>query len=270
MDEGREPVQHRRVREQRVSHFHAGALAVHFGPRVGLVHLNHGYRAGEGDLHVPLTAGIFEASQHVVVDSNGREVILAGLEHGSRGRNGVAPALDLERVEEGAVGDVVVRVQISADDVARLEVGDSIRPSSDGTEIFRSLSRLGTLERLEHVAGENEPPAAPLRRPVSSRTLEDESDRMTVELLDPFKVLGDSQPWGARRRICGVLPGEHDVVRGERLPIVPGDAGLKLPGDGEAVARDATVLDAGNLPGEDRSEEHTSELQSLAYLVCRL
>src|SRR2546425_4582888 len=31
----------------------------------------------------------------------------------------------------------------------------------------------------------------------------------------------------------------------------------------EGVAR-------GGLPGEGRSEEHTSELQSLAYLVCRL
>src|SRR2546426_12568112 len=77
---------------------------------------------------------------------------------------------------------------------------------------------------------------------------------MTVYVLVPFNVLGDSHPWGARRRICSLLPGERDVVRGERLPIVPGGAGLKLPGDGEAVARDATVPDAGNLPGGDGHE----------------
>src|SRR2546425_6214037 len=41
-------------------------------------------------------------------------------------------------------------------------------------------------------------------------------------------------------------------------------AGQLAPDDGEHVGRDARV----ELPR--RSEEHTSELQSLAYLVCRL
>src|SRR6266404_5382900 len=47
----------------------------------------------------------------------------------------------------------------------------------------------------------------------------------------------------------------------QRNDVVPGDQGaLKVGQDGLAEPDD---------PGE-RSEEHTSELQSLAYLVCRL
>src|SRR3989441_1954237 len=41
--------------------------------------------------------------------------------------------------------------------------------------------------------------------------------------------------------------------------------GAFLPGD----PADATHIEA-RVPGSVRSEEHTSELQSLAYLVCRL
>src|SRR3712207_7888079 len=57
-----------------------------------------------------------------------------------------------------------------------------------------------------------------------------------------------------QRRDVGVVPGglAHDRVRG-------------VDGAGRAVA--AAVE---GLPGEHRSEEHTSELQSRQYLVCRL
>src|SRR2546425_6305237 len=51
-----------------------------------------------------------------------------------------------------------------------------------------------------------------------------------------------------------------DTVRGA------GGAGGAGPGAGPPVGRSGNP--AG--PGPDRSEEHTSELQSLAYLVCRL
>src|SRR2546425_3634164 len=40
--------------------------------------------------------------------------------------------------------------------------------------------------------------------------------------------------------------------------------------DNVGVAGVQFKLDGANLGAEDRSEEHTSELQSLAYLVCRL
>src|SRR3989441_2515917 len=55
---------------------------------------------------------------------------------------------------------------------------------------------------------------------------------------------------------------------GERLVERDGNRG----GGGVAVPVDVGVHLVGPQPGQflDRSEEHTSELQSLAYLVCRL
>src|SRR2546423_8955882 len=43
-----------------------------------------------------------------------------------------------------------------------------------------------------------------------------------------------------------------------------------LTGHLPAVVQNAIAADLGVLPNRIRSEEHTSELQSLAYLVCRL
>src|SRR3989449_6041877 len=56
---------------------------------------------------------------------------------------------------------------------------------------------------------------------------------------------------GARR-----ADAHHDVVLRDRLQILP-------------LAR-ALRLDHPAQPGQDRSEEHTSELQSRLHLVCRL
>src|SRR3989441_3865104 len=61
-------------------------------------------------------------------------------------------------------------------------------------------------------------------------------------------------------------------------PDVAGDGGTphgrtRLPGEGEHVRADAHVVVHGGEGihvGRVRSEEHQSELQSLAYLVCRL
>src|SRR2546425_2495725 len=55
--------------------------------------------------------------------------------------------------------------------------------------------------------------------------------------------------------------------QGEPDPASPaGDAALGHPGE----ARHATDVAVEVRDGGPRSEEHTSELQSLAYLVCRL
>src|SRR5205823_11032510 len=80
----------------------------------------------------------------------------------------------------------------------------------------------------------------------------------------------------AERRMAGVALQVGDDVRGPlalRLhAVVAGRAAAahlgvvevdrRVPGDGRMAA--------GALVGRERSEEHTSELQSLAYLVCRL
>ena len=57
-----------------------------------------------------------------------------------------------------------------------------------------------------------------------------------------------------RRGVGGVLPVEEDVVGGEGLPVVPLDALLEPPRDRPAVPRQAAVLDARELLGQDRHE----------------
>src|SRR3712207_6875965 len=56
------------------------------------------------------------------------------------------------------------------------------------------------------------------------------------------------------------------VVDAARLQAVDGVVGRQHPGQG-AVAHHVA---AAGVPQEERSEEHTSELQSRQYLVCRL
>src|SRR2546425_7639506 len=56
-----------------------------------------------------------------------------------------------------------------------------------------------------------------------------------------------------------------------RVPPVPRPVSLRqLPSSGRAGVRGARGGRSRDLRPRPRSEEHTSELQSLAYLVCRL
>src|SRR5687767_15915396 len=68
--------------------------------------------------------------------------------------------------------------------------------------------------------------------------------------LFPYTTLFRSPPDGERADLQAVLAGEH----------------LRASGGGQHLGAQADT-EAGPLV---RSEEHTSELQSLAYLVCRL
>src|SRR2546423_9515741 len=74
--------------------------------------------------------------------------------------------------------------------------------------------------------------------------------------LFPYTTLFRSHPLpaGCNIRVKGVAPGANLVA-------------LKVFGTGGAF--DSTIIQAIDWAVE-RSEEHTSELQSLAYLVCRL
>src|SRR5205823_13419489 len=68
------------------------------------------------------------------------------------------------------------------------------------------------------------------------------------------------------------IAGETSFTVGSRWPVEDeGLAGMILATGRPARKQDYTTM-AGPLGGalRDRSEEHTSELQSLAYLVCRL
>src|SRR5205823_13886690 len=64
---------------------------------------------------------------------------------------------------------------------------------------------------------------------------------------------------GERERARSVLGTPHDTRRVARRALGVGQDGRQVP--------DGRVLEQGP---RLRSEEHTSELQSLAYLVCRL
>jgi hypothetical protein len=93
-----------------------------------LVQLEVGDPASERDGDLALAA-LLEALEDVVVDraDSRRVVVLAGLEHRARRRDGVAASLDLDRVEEGPVGDVIVGIQLGLEEVARLEVDEPVR-----------------------------------------------------------------------------------------------------------------------------------------------
>src|SRR5687767_15393475 len=91
-----------------------------------------------------------------------------------------------------------------------------------------------------------------MRNPASSST------------LFPYTTLFRSSPWSrweARRRPCsrGAGPSPRYAPRAGGAPVPRPPRFWCAFEDGEA-----------KVIGDERSEEHTSELQSLAYLVCRL
>src|SRR3712207_7003500 len=61
---------------------------------------------------------------------------------------------------------------------------------------------------------------------------------------------------------------QHEVVRGYLSQ--HGDDGSDVAGEGRKALRDALLIANIDKDRGKRSEEHTSELQSRQYLVCRL
>src|SRR5712672_2497785 len=71
-------------------------------------------------------------------------------------------------------------------------------------------------------------------------------------------------------RVAAIACGHKDAIDLDRLrhdPLMKVAVG-RCPETGAPLASQSTISRLENAPG--RSEEHTSELQSLAYLVCRL
>src|SRR5216684_6740164 len=98
----------------------AGALTVNLGPRIGLVELDV-CGIGGPTQNDPALAALLQAAQDVVLDRHTPGVVvLPGLEHGAGGRGRVATPLELQRVEEGAVGHVVPRIDLGAQEVTWL------------------------------------------------------------------------------------------------------------------------------------------------------
>ena len=142
IEQQRHRLSHGGVAPDRMARLGAAALAVDFRVRVVPGELDELERAAGRDEHAPLAA-VFHAPQHVVLDLQvPREVELAGLQHRARRRHGVAAALDLDAVEVRPVRLVIVRVDLAAQQVARLEVDEAEGPGADGLEIRGGLARL--------------------------------------------------------------------------------------------------------------------------------
>src|SRR3712207_7018750 len=93
------------------------------------------------------------------------------------------------------------------------------------------------------------------------------NDTATTEIYT--LSLHDALPIGRRRpRVSDPRPHRDRPGVGQGAALVAGGE-LRPTHEGGASARRAGRADAG-LPDQGRSEEHTSELQSRQYLVCRL
>jgi len=90
-----------------------------------------------------------------------------------------------------------------------------------------------------------------LAGPERRRCREDDAHGVGIDLLHPELAIaaqGDSRGGG----VGGVLPVEDDVVRRERLAVVPGHAALQLPEDAAAVRGEPAVVAARDLRRQDR------------------
>src|SRR3989441_2960673 len=89
-----------------------------------------------------------------------------------------------------------------------------------------------------------------------------------IDDRDPVPVIPAPAPWQERTQAVRALPVEVEVAR-DGGGHADRDPAPRRPraGVGARPPREDQADEAGQ---HDRSEEHTSELQSLAYLVCRL
>ena len=202
------------------------------------------------DRHLALAGG-FQALEDLVFDLQvPGEVVFAGLQHRTRGRDGVAAALHFHGVEVRPVGHVVARIGLAAQHVTRLEIDELVRPGAHWLDVGRVLARLGAavlgkqVLRHDHAHGADEG-LGPEGRGLG----EGDAHRVGVDLLD-LDVAVDGHVDGGGGRVAAVLPVEDHVVGREGLAVVPGDALLELPGDHLAVGRQAAVVLGRNLGSE--------------------
>ena len=242
----------RLVAEGRVLALDTGALAIDLVPGVGNVERDELDVAARIELHAAFACG-FQALEDLVFDGQvPGQVVFGRLQHGARGAGGVAPAFDLQRVEERLVGDVVVLVGFGAQDVAWPEIDDLVRARAHGFEVGRVVAGLGAHEGLEHVLGQDgtDRPGEGLG-PEGCGFGVVNAHGVRVDLRDLDVAVGAHRLHG-RSRVASVLGGEDDVVRGEVLAVVPLHSALELPDDPAAIARDAVVGARWNLGGQDR------------------
>ena len=240
------------IGQERMGRPGTGALAIHLGPRIREVALDVLHAPGHPDVY-PSLAPLLEPTQDVVLDLHvPGVVVLACLEHCARRRGRIAAALHLQRVEERPVGDVVAGVHLGADQVARPEVDEAVGPGADGLEVGGGFARLRASERLEEVLWDDHAPvAAEGVGPEGLGLVEHHLDGVAVQLLDAADLTVRAAGHGGGRWIRDVLPVEDDVVGGEGLAIVPGDALFQIPRDPRAVLGHRARRHTGRVRSQD-------------------
>jgi hypothetical protein len=125
-----------------MGHLHAAALAIHLGPGVRAIEPNVldlciGHIAEQA-----LTPLVFQPLPDVLIDLDvPGEIELPGLDHGACDGGGIAAAFQLDGVEEGAVGHVIVRVDLKERHIPWLEFDDVVWPGAHGLQIVRRVAR---------------------------------------------------------------------------------------------------------------------------------
>src|SRR5206468_30070 len=136
------------------------SLAVDLAPRIGEVADDVLDAAAPGDLDLAFACALHSLEQLVLDLHVPGEIVFPRLHDGARGRDGVAPTLHLQAVEEGPVRLVITLEDLGADDVAGLEVDDAVRACADRLEVGRRLARPCPLEGREDVLGDDAPKRA--------------------------------------------------------------------------------------------------------------
>ena len=183
------------VGEDRMGRLQARSLPVDLAPGIGQVAADELDATPGGDLDPPLAALLQPAEDVVLGLHVPRPVELPGLEHGPRGRDDVAAALHLHGVEERAVRDVVARIELRPDRVARLEVAVAVGARADRLEVGGRLAGPAAPEPFEHVLGDDHA-AVPAEGvgPERHRLGEDEPHRVGVERLRALDGAVASRP----------------------------------------------------------------------------
>jgi hypothetical protein len=144
-------------------------------------------------------------------------------------------------------------VALALNPITRFEVDADIGTGSHRPQIGRRFPGIGAFVRLEDMlrddhAGADEGVCPKRRRPFKAN-----AHREGVDLFyrDAFE---STERHRCGSGVSGILPVEHDIVRGERLAVMPLHALFQLPGHRLAVGCDAAVLDVRNFGGEHRQQ----------------
>ena len=143
---------------------------------------------------------------------------------------------------------MIVRIPVVCDHVAGLEVAHFVRSRADRLQVERRVLGAGADGVLEDVLGQDLAGQSDERiEPRGDRVLEGDLDGVWRGGFDTGDILVVAQRGSRGAWIAEVLEGKGDIAGGERLAIVPLDAGFQLPCDTGAIADDAAVFDAGDL-----------------------